>query len=156
MSGCLVFVETVAIYMSEKAKLTYIGVVEGSGETSSVRIFPEFCEGLHNLDNFSHVIILYWCHLRDEEDERRVLKVTPRRHLRTSPVGVFASRSPTRPNPIALCVTQLVKIHDCTLYVRGLDAMDGSPIIDLKPYIPRADSIPNAKTPKWTSHGPPT
>ena len=141
--------------MSEKGKLTFIGVVESPGETSRVKIFPEFCAGLQNLDDFSHVIILYWCHLRDKKDERRVLKVTPRRHLHTSQVGVFASRSPTRPNPIALCVTQLVKIQNCTLHVRGLDALEGSPIIDIKPYIPRADSIPNGKVPEWTSHGPP-
>lgn len=142
--------------MSEKGKLTFIGVVESPGETSTVKIFPEFCAGLQNLDDFSHIIILYWCHLRDEEDERRVLKVTPRRHSHTSQVGVFASRSPTRPNPIALCVTQLVKIQNCTLHVQGLDALEGSPVIDIKPYIPRADSIPNAKTPEWTSRGPPT
>ena len=142
--------------MSEKGKLTFIGVVESPGETSRVKIFPEFCAGLQNLDDFSHVIILYWCHLRDKKDERRVLKVTPRRHLHTSQVGVFASRSPTRPNPIALCVTRLLKIQNCTLHVRGLDAQEGSPIIDIKPYIPRADSISNAKVPEWTSRGPPT
>lgn len=142
--------------MSKKGKLAFIGTVESAGEISKVKIFSEFCAGLQNLDDFSHIIILYWCHLRDKEDERRVLRVTPRRHLHNSQVGVFASRSPTRPNPIALCVTQLVEIQNCTLSVRGLDAFESSPIIDIKPYIPRADSIPNAKAPRWTSHGPPT
>ena len=142
--------------MSQKGKLTFVGEVESSGEISRVRIFPEFCEGLQDLDGFSHVIVLYWCHLRDTPDDRRVLKVTPRRHQHHSSVGVFASRSPTRPNPIALCATQLVKIHACILHVQGLDALEGSPIVDIKPYIPRADSIPTAQTPEWTSRGPPT
>ncbi len=142
--------------MSEKGKLTFIGSVETPGETSVVRIFPKFCAGLQGLDAFSHVIILYWCHLRDEKDEREVLKVTPRRHHHGSQVGVFASRSPTRPNPIALCVAQLVSIQDCHLHVRGLDALKDSPIIDIKPYIPRADSVPEAETPEWTSRGPKT
>jgi tRNA-Thr(GGU) m(6)t(6)A37 methyltransferase TsaA len=142
--------------MSEKGKLTFIGAVETPGETSIVSIFPKFCAGLQGLDAFSHIIVLYWCHLRDEKDEREVLKVTPRRHQHGSQVGVFASRSPTRPNPIALCVAQLVNIQDCRLHVRGLDALQDSPIIDIKPYIPRADSVPEAETPKWTSRGPKT
>ncbi|MDH5623529.1 MAG: SAM-dependent methyltransferase, partial [Candidatus Bathyarchaeota archaeon] len=71
-------------------------------------------------------------------------------------VGVFASRSPSRPNPIGLCVTELVEMEECTLTVKGLDALQNSPIIDIKPYLPRADRIPKVRVPKWTSKGPPT
>ncbi len=142
--------------MLKKGEVKFIGVVEDAGELSRVRIFPEFCPGLQALDRFSHIIILYWFHLRDNEEERRVLQVTPRRHPGVPQVGVFASRSPSRPNPIGLCVTQLVKIQDCTLLVRGLDASEGSPVIDIKPYISRADSVPDARVPEWTSRGPPT
>ncbi len=136
--------------------MKFIGVVEDAGELSTVKVFPEFCMGLQGLDEFSHIIILYWLHLRDSEEERRVLQVTPRRHPGALQVGVFASRSPSRPNPIALCVTKLVKTQDCNLLVRGLDATEGSPVIDIKPYIPRADSITDASVPEWTSRGPPT
>ena len=142
--------------MSGKGELRFIGVVESSGELSRVKIFPEFCVGLQGLNNFSHITILYWFHLRDNEEERRTLQVVPRRHLGAPQVGVFASRSPSRPNPLGLCVVELVKIQDCTLVVRGLDALEGSPIIDIKPYIPRADSISDARVPEWTFHGPPT
>jgi len=142
--------------MGEKGELRFIGVVESSGELSRVKIFPEFCVGLQGLNNFSHIIILYWLHLRDNKEERSVLQVVPRRHPGAPQVGVFASRSPSRPNPIGFCVTELTKIEDCTLTVRGLDALEGSPIIDVKPYIPRADSISNARVPEWTSRGPPT
>jgi len=142
--------------MNEKSKLKSIGVVESSGELSSVKIFPEFCAGLQGLDNFSHLIILYWLHLRDNEKERSILRVVPRRHTKNVKVGVFACRSPSRPNPIGLCVVKLVKVENCVLTVKGLDAFEGSPIIDIKPYIPRADAISNAYAPEWTSHGPPT
>ena len=139
-----------------KGELRFIGVVESTDELSKVKIFPEFCVGLEGLNNFSHIIILYWFHLRDNEEERRTLRVVPRRHLGAPQVGVFASRSPSRPNPIGLCVVKLIKIEECTVTVKGLDALEGSPIIDVKPYIPRADAIPEARVPEWTSRGPPT
>lgn len=142
--------------MSKKSEVNFIGVVESSDELSRVLIFPQFCVGLRGLDNFSHIIILYWIHLRDNEKERSILRVVPRRHPGAPPVGVFASRSPSRPNPIGLCVVELTKIEGCTLFVRGLDAFEGSPIIDIKPYIPRADSVSEARVPEWTSRGPPT
>ena len=71
-------------------------------------------------------------------------------------MGVFACRSPSRPNPIGLCVSELVKIEGCTLVVKELDVKVEAPIIDIKPYIPRADSVPEAKAPEWTSHEPKT
>jgi len=140
--------------LNTNGELKFIGVVESSGELSIVKIFPESCVGLEGLNNFSHIIILYWFHLRDTEEHRCTLRVVPRRHPGAPQVGVFASRSPSRPNPIGLCVGELVKIQDCTLVVRGLDALEGSPIVDIKPYIPRADSISDARVPEWTFHGP--
>ena len=142
--------------MIKEGEIRFIGVVEEDGELSKVRIFPEFCLGLQRLNDFSHIIILYWFHLRDNETERRTLRVVPRRHPGAPQVGVFASRSPSRPNPVGLCVTELVKIEECALTVKGLDALQNSPIIDIKPYIPRADSISKARVPEWTSGGPRT
>ncbi len=142
--------------MSGKGELRFIGLVESSGELSRVKIFPEFCAGLQGLSNFSHITILYWFHLRDNEKERRTLRVVPRKHPGAPQVGVFASRSPSRPNPVGLCVVELMRIQDCTLVVKGLDALEGSPVIDIKPYIPRANSVSDARVPEWTLHGPPT
>lgn len=141
--------------MRGKGELNFIGVVESVGETEAkVRIFSEFCDGLKGINEFSHMLILYWIHLRDKEEERRTLQVFPRTHGVDVKVGVFACRSPSRPNPIGLCVVELIKIEECTLTVKGLDAFEGSPVIDIKPYIPRADSIPEARVPEWTSRGP--
>ena len=143
--------------MDVKSELRFIGVVEKAGEQEAkVRIFPEFCAGLKGIEDFSHLIILYWIHLRDNEKERRTLLVFPRRHAVNAETGVFACRSPSRPNPIGLCVVELVKIEKCVLTVKDLDAFEGSPIIDIKPYIPKADSIPNARVPEWTLQGPKT
>ena len=127
--------------MIKEGEIRFIGVVEETGELSKVRIFPEFCPGLQRLNDFSHIIILYWFHLRDNENERRTLKVIPRRHPGAPQVGVFASRSPSRPNPIGLCVTELVKIEECALTVRGLDALQNSPIIDVKTKLKMGKSV---------------
>ncbi|MFX1486978.1 MAG: tRNA (N6-threonylcarbamoyladenosine(37)-N6)-methyltransferase TrmO [Promethearchaeota archaeon] len=130
-----------------------IGVVQKSGPLSEIEMFPEYCSGLRGLADFSHAIILYWFHLRDNKEERSVLSVVPRRHPGAPPVGVFASRSPSRPNPIGFCVVEIMKIMDCTLVVKGLDAFEGSPIIDVKPYLSRNDTILEAKAPEWALHG---
>jgi tRNA-Thr(GGU) m(6)t(6)A37 methyltransferase TsaA len=140
----------------EEGSVRFIGLVEEADELAKVRIFPQFCEGIRGLNEYSHIIVLYWFHLRDSEGERQTLKVIPKRHPGAPEVGVFASRSPSRPNPIGLCVTILVKIENCTLTLKGLDALKGSPIVDIKPYLPRADLVPNARVPEWTQQGPPT
>ena len=142
--------------VSEVFRVVPIGVVESVDELARIRIFPEFCDGLYRLNEFSHAIILYWFHKRDGQEERRVLRVVPKRHLAKQEVGVFASRSPSRPNPIGLCAVRLLKVEDCILIVEGLDALEGSPVVDVKPYLPRADFVRDVRVPDWTSHGRPT
>lgn len=134
----------------------FIGVVENVGEKEKINIFSEFCPSLKRIDKFSHIIVLYWAHKRDTPKERNVLLVYPKRHAEKVETGVFACRSPTRPNPIGLCVVKLLNVQECSLLVKGLDAFKDTPIIDIKPYIPRADSIPSAQVPDWTSRGPTT
>ena len=136
--------------------LRFIGVVEKANEkgVSKVRIFDEFREGLEGLDTFSHIIILYWFHLRATEERRRVLKVIPMGCAGNPKVGVFTSRSPSRPNSIGLCVAELVKLEGNILSVKGLDAFEGSPIIDVKPYLPRIDAFPEAVVPQWARRHP--
>ncbi|UCH38041.1 MAG: tRNA (N6-threonylcarbamoyladenosine(37)-N6)-methyltransferase TrmO [Candidatus Bathyarchaeota archaeon] len=138
-------------------QVSFIGVVATTIEhESTIRIFPEFCRGLRGIDAFSHLIVLYWLHQRDNAEERSVLQVYPRRHNHNVLTGVFACRSPSRPTPIALCVVELLHVNNCKLSVKGLDALNGSPIVDIKPYLPKADSIPNARIPEWTHHSPST
>lgn len=136
--------------MLARGEVRFIGVVKESGEQrAKIRVFPEFCGGLKGIEGFSHLIILYWIHLRDSEAERRTLLVFPKRHRVNVETGVFACRSPSRPNPMGLCVVELIEVENCVLTVRGLDAFEGSPIVDIKPYIPGLDAFPEARVPDW-------
>jgi len=136
-----------------KSKVYFIGIVEKAGEEEAkIRVFSEFCSGLKGVDEFSHLIVLYWFHLHDNKADRRTLLVFPRRHMVNVETGVFACRSSSRPNPIGLCVVKLIKRENCILTVKGLDAFEGSPIIDIKPYIPGKDFVGKAKVPEWVAH----
>ena len=105
----------------------------------SVEIFPEYADGLRDLDGFSHIILLYHLH----EVKRVDLTVTP--FLDSEPRGVFATRAPTRPNPIGLSVVKLVAVQDNTILVADLDILEGTPLLDIKPYVPEFDHRADAK-----------
>jgi len=111
---------------------------EGSAP-GSVEIFPDFVDGLKDLEGFSHVILLYHFH----QVRRLTLIVTP--FLDSEPHGVFATRAPTRPNPIGLSIVKLLRIEGNTLHIGNLDVLDGTPLLDLKPYVPEFDCQPNAR-----------
>jgi len=94
-----------------------------------VEIEPEYVEGLADLEGFSHVVLL--CHLHRARPHR--LKVVP--YLDDTPRGLFATRSPSRPNPIGLSVVRLLGIDGCTLEIAEVDLLDGTPVLDIKPYV---------------------
>ena len=106
-----------------------------SEETSEIEIYPEFIPGLKDIENLSHLVVLYWGH----HSKRDLLQTkTP---FGPEIKGVFACRSPSRPNPVALCVVKLLNKENNCLIVSGLDALEGSPLIDIKPYVSETDSI---------------
>ena len=113
---------------------------------STVRLLPRYGPCLRGLEGFSHIILLFWVHLRWR---------MPRNHSKPSWVKVFATRMPARPNPIGLSVVELVEVRPAEgeLVVRGLDAVDGTPVLDIKPYIPNFDSRPEAHLPQWVREG---
>ncbi|MBA7625242.1 S-adenosyl-L-methionine-binding protein [subsurface metagenome] len=114
------------------AKLRVIGVVEKAGEVSEIRIFPEYCEGLTAIGDYEEIMILFWMHLQDHEEGRSRLMSSRPRHGKEGFRGVFASHSPHRPNPIGLTVVELVSVEDCKLVVKGFDAFEGTPLLDIK------------------------
>jgi len=116
------------------AIVRFIGVVETvEGEISKIRIFTEYVIGLDGMMRYKKLYVLYWFHEADDEAHRSTLKVVPRRHGETEERGVFSTHSPHRPNPIGLTPVELVGVEGDTLTVRGLDAFEGSPILDIKP-----------------------
>jgi tRNA-Thr(GGU) m(6)t(6)A37 methyltransferase TsaA len=101
-----------------------------------VEVLPELAEGLKDLDGFSHVILLYHFH----RVQQARLTVTP--FLDSQPHGVFATRAPTRPNPIGLSVVKLLGIDQNILHIENVDIVDGTPLLDIKPYVPEFDQHP--------------
>jgi tRNA-Thr(GGU) m(6)t(6)A37 methyltransferase TsaA len=114
--------------------VNFIGVVEKvDGEFSTISVEHRYIQGIEGLECYRRLYIIYWLHEADKAELRSTLKVIPRRHGATEPRGVFATHSPHRPNPIGLTIVDLVSVEGNKLVVRGLDAFEGSPIIDIKP-----------------------
>jgi tRNA-Thr(GGU) m(6)t(6)A37 methyltransferase TsaA len=109
------------------------------GNEGKIEIFPEFAEGLEDLAGFSHIFLIYHFHL----SKRFSLKIKP--FLDDTRRGLFATRAPSRPNPIGISVVRLVEIHESTLRIQNLDVLDGTPLLDIKPYVPQFDVYPVEK-----------
>ncbi len=104
-----------------------------SEEISQIEVFREFEEGLKDIEGFSHIIVIYWFH---ESQGYHMLVKTP---WENSLHGLFTTRSPHRPCPLGLTVVELIAREKNYLKVKGLDAIDGAPLLDIKPYIPGVD-----------------
>lgn len=113
---------------------------------SKIVIDRKFAGGLDGLEGFSHVYVLFWLHERPGSSP--ALRVHPRGRQDIEKVGVFATRSPDRPNPIGLTLAKLLSRRGNVLTVRGLDAYDGTPVLDLKPYDKR-QIVPKPRIPSW-------
>jgi tRNA-Thr(GGU) m(6)t(6)A37 methyltransferase TsaA len=114
--------------------VNFIGEVEKvEGDESTILIYPQYAEGLDGVDAYEHLYVLYWLHKGDNPERRATLRVVPRRHGATEERGVFSTHSPHRPNPVGLTIVELVKAEGNRLTVKGLDAFEGSPIVDIKP-----------------------
>jgi len=117
-----------------------------TGDTSKIRLLPRHAGGLRGLEGYSHIIVLFRIH------RAREWKM-PRGHHKPPHVKVFATRMPVRPNPIGLSVVELLEFSPETgeMVVRGLDAVNGTPVLDIKPYIANFDSRPDATVPEWVA-----
>jgi len=116
--------------------------------TSEIVLNEDLKEALIRIKEFSHIIVIYWMH-KVSTSQRSVMKVHPKGNQNLPLVGVFASRSPARPNPIGITTVKLLEHRDNALKVIGLDAINGTPVLDIKPYIPSHDFSTDVKTPGW-------
>ena len=117
------------------------------GIISQIEIESHWTEGLEGLEGFSHVTVLCYLHLM--QDETPVLRIHPQRNRGLPQVGFFGTRTPLRPNPISMTSVSLVKREKNILHVRNLDMFDGTPVLDVKPYLTRGDCHPQATGPEW-------
>ncbi|AZV57404.1 tRNA (N6-threonylcarbamoyladenosine(37)-N6)-methyltransferase TrmO [Clostridium sp. AWRP] len=114
-----------------KSKITDTKIMPLSGVDAQIEVFPEFLEALERIDESSHLWILSWLH----KAPRNLMKVVPKKvNPLSDEFGVFAIRCPARPNPIALSLVKLEKVEGNVLYVTGLDVINETPVLDIKPY----------------------
>jgi len=103
------------------------------GVAGRVEVFSEYAQGLKDLDGFSHIVLIYHFHLAKSPS----LLVKP--FMDDQPHGIFAIRAPSRPNPIGISVVHLVKVEENILHVEDIDIVDGTPLLDIKPFVPEFD-----------------
>jgi tRNA-Thr(GGU) m(6)t(6)A37 methyltransferase TsaA len=115
------------------------------GIRGTVEIFSEYAEGLTDIEGFSHLFLIYVFHRCPSYN----LVVRP--FLDTTPCGVFATRAPRRPNAIGLSIVRLIEVTDSTLSIEDVDILEGTPLLDLKPYVPEFDAYPDASS-GWLEH----
>jgi tRNA-Thr(GGU) m(6)t(6)A37 methyltransferase TsaA len=121
--------------------------VKDKSRISQIIIRDELNEALNGVDGFSHLFVLFWLN-QISNQQRMTLKVHPRGRMDMPLLGVFATRTNLRPNPIGLTLVELLKVEGNTLTVRGLDAFDGTPVLDIKPF-DSWDNAENARVPDW-------
>jgi len=113
--------------------------IGAQGVKGQIEIFPEFKEGLKDLDGFSHIILLFNFHL--STDYKLLVKPFMEETIR----GVFATRAPRRPNQIGMSIVKLESVEDNILHISSVDIVDGTPILDIKPYVKRIDCVESEK-----------
>jgi tRNA (adenine37-N6)-methyltransferase len=125
-----------------------IGVIRNDGERTWMEISPCYKDALLGLEGFSHIHVMYWFHENDTPELRSILQVHPRKDPGNPLTGVFATHSPMRPNLIALTLCRILSIQGTIIEVEDMDARDGSPLVDIKCYIPYGQTGP-IQTPGW-------
>jgi len=121
--------------------------VKDKTRISQIVLRDELAEALEGIDGFSHLFVLFWLHEISDE-QRKTLKVHPRGRKDLPLLGIFATRTNLRPNPVGLTLVELVKVEGNVLTVRGLDAFDGTPVLDVKPF-DAWDMAKDARVPGW-------
>lgn len=118
----------------KEQKGTPIQPLSGKGIKGTVEVFSEYAKGLKDIEGFSHIMLLYHFHLSKK------VSLVSKPFMDDIPHGVFTIRSPNRPNPLGLSIVRLVSVDNTVLHVEDLDIIDGTPLLDIKPYVPQFDN----------------
>jgi tRNA (adenine37-N6)-methyltransferase len=132
--------------------LNPVGRVHKQEDTVRIEIFTEFEEALTGLEAFSHVDVYFWFHQNNTPEQRKILKVHPRKNPKNPLTGVFATHSPVRPNLIGHTVCKILSLNHNMVTLDDIDAFDQSPVIDIKGHIPREPE--NVVVPAWMNPSP--
>lgn len=139
--------------MTDSYKIFPVGFIRKKGQTTRIEIQKKFRTALLGLDGFSHIYVIYWFHKNDTPQQRSVLQVHPRKDKRNPLTGVFATHSPERPNLVALTICRIVAIRENMIEIDRIDAIDGTPVIDIKSYNFKNEAAPPFRVPDWARIG---
>jgi tRNA-Thr(GGU) m(6)t(6)A37 methyltransferase TsaA len=135
--------------MLESFQIFPVGVVSKKEEATWIEIFEPYSDALLGLEGFSHIFVCFWFHENDTADRRKTLRVHPRKDKKNPLSGVFATHSPLRPNLIGITLCKIKSIRSNRIEIEGIDAFDGTPVIDVKCYIPNSPAESDIRLPAW-------
>ncbi|MDR1701611.1 MAG: SAM-dependent methyltransferase [Sporomusaceae bacterium] len=140
----------------EKFSLQAIGRVKVEGENVCIALAKRYAPALKGLAGFSHINVVWWFSECDNEEDRNSLAENSPYKGAPAVMGTFATRSPKRANPLALSCAEVIYIdyENAVIGLSYLDANDGTPVLDIKPYTPSLDRVENPSVPKWCGHWP--
>ncbi len=141
---------------TDKYEVRPIGQVRSTRGEFCLALDKQYGPALRGLEGFSHVQVLWWCQLTDDPAYREMLECGQPYKAGPARMGILATRSPLRPNPIGLSAVAVTRIDlaAAQVYVAWIDAEDGTPILDLKPYYPASDRVRDITVPEWCRHWP--
>ncbi len=142
--------------LKESFTIFPVGKIERTENKVYIQIFGNFVSALKQLEHFSHVQVLWWADRSDSEEKRNILETTSPYGENPPVTGIFATRAEYRPNPIALTTAKILKVNHEKGFVQiqDIDALDNSPVIDLKAYFPVCDRVKDAYIPSWITGWP--
>ncbi|MCJ7595606.1 MAG: tRNA (N6-threonylcarbamoyladenosine(37)-N6)-methyltransferase TrmO, partial [Desulfobacterales bacterium] len=135
--------------MTTALKIFPVGTIHSKGQKVWIDVLDAYTDALLGLEGFSHINVLFWFHQNDTPEKRRVVQVHPRNDPSNPLTGVFGTHSPMRPNLIGLTPCKIISIEGNRITLDGIDASDGSPVIDIKGFIPSALPASSIRVPKW-------
>jgi tRNA (adenine37-N6)-methyltransferase len=135
--------------MTDNYNIYPVGVVRRADDAAWIEIVEEYRGAMLGLEGFSHILVLFWFHENDTAEFRRTLQVHPRKDPSNPLTGVFATHSPKRPNLIGLTRCRVTAIEGACIRVDAIDAVDGTPVIDIKCFIPDPEGPADVRVPDW-------
>ena len=135
--------------MPESFQVYPVGVIRKNKQATWIEIFDPYSDALLGLDGFSHINVFFWFHKNDTPDRRKTLRVHPRKDKKNPLSGVFATHSPRRPNLIGLTLCKIKSIRGNRIELEDIDAFDGTPVLDIKCYIPSTVAESEIRLPAW-------